>query len=100
MDYASIKADLGVTSLDLSYDRDEDGKRLINPDTKEEYPWVSSFNNNKRVRILMHDNVACAIRDGSPTNLAIKTSEKKTDKGAYTEHIIIQYTPVTIDFAL
>lgn len=100
MNYADIKVELNVTSLDLAYPRDANGVREIDPNTKEPYLWLSNFNNSRRVRIVMHENVATAITNDEPTNLAIKTSVKKGGKGDYTEHMIIQYKNTEIDFSL
>lgn len=91
MNIAEIKARLGVTSLDISSQKDEAG--VVNPD------WVANWNDATRVRVTMHKEVFDKIvADPTFSGLALKGPEvvqpTVAGKLSYTRYVII--TPASI----
>lgn len=91
MNIEVIKAKLGVTSLDISAQKDAAG--VVDPN------WVSSWDNNKRVRVTLHKEVFDKIvANKAFDGLALKGPETVTPTDAtkppYTRYVII--TPTSI----
>lgn len=78
MNIASIKKALNVETLDFVAQTDENG---------DSTPWISSWDNDTRVRVSMHNDVASVVFTSS--NLFLKTEEKVSNAGiAYTQHLL------------
>lgn len=97
MNINQIKAYIGEESLTLVRQKDLNGT-----DT----PWVSSWNNKKRVRVTMHDDVLKVAKDPSFNKLAVKeelvpakpAQGDKPARAAYTRYVVI--TPANIEAVL
>ena len=100
MNFSAIKEKLGIVGgLDLRYSRNEDGTRWAD-ESGVPSPWLSTMNNDSRVRISVHEDTVKVIQ-ASPdlSNFGIKTESKVGAKGAYTQHYIVKYsddTPVDV----
>lgn len=75
--------------------------RQKHPETGVDQPWLSHWDNDKRVRITMHDDVANKIaNDLNFEGLAFKKEVvAKTDERAeYTRFVVIVPTSVVMTF--
>lgn len=88
----AAKAGIQLPTLMLSRQKNEAG---------EEQPWLSHWDNEKRVRITMHDDVANTIK-GDPTfdGLAFKEEvvAATNERAAYTRFVVITPTSVVMTF--
>lgn len=83
MNITQIKSQLGYSHLNISRDLDENNVPQ---------PWVSHWDNDKRVRVCMHEDVFTSIMaDKSFDKLAIKTSVvvATPERAEYTRHVLI-----------
>jgi hypothetical protein len=88
MTIQEIKAELGVSSLELNIFKAEDGTVT---------DWYRQWKNEDRKAILMHADVLKKVQDNPEfTGLAIKSSSKETDKGPMTTAVIVAYTPAEV----
>ena len=94
MNLAEVKKKVNVETLPL--------QRVVDTKTGEVTPWLSYWDNDKRVRVSIHDDVYGVVRES--TNLGIKTTIKQPTKDGvvdptrkpYTQHIIVKYNDQNI----
>jgi len=88
----AAKAGIALPTLMLSRQKDESGT---------EQPWLSHWDNDKRVRITMHDDVANKIK-ATPDfdGLAFKEEvvPANAERAAYTRFVVITPTSVVMTF--
>jgi hypothetical protein len=84
---AEIKSQLGVSQLNLTTAID-----ASNAPTE----WMRHWDNTNRVAISIHKDTVRAIQADTTCNLGIQTETRKTEKGDYTSHRIVKYTPAEI----
>ena len=88
MNISQIKSEIGIEVLNISRQKDESGVPQ---------PWVSHWDNTRRIRVTMHDDVfALIMKDKSYDKLAIKTTlvPATPERGEYTRYVVI--TPVDL----
>lgn len=98
MNITEVKEKLGVGQLNMSIDYKTDDKgKVIEP--KEETGWLRMWDNDNRVAIVMHKDVAEQIKNNQNPNLGIKDDLEKTGpQGPYVMRTIVAYTPVAYNF--
>ena len=84
---AEIKSQLGVAQLNLTTSKD-----ASNAPTE----WMRHWNNDARVAISIHKDTVAAIQADPTCNLGIQTEIRKAEKGDYTSHRIVKYTPAEV----
>lgn len=88
---SQIKAQLDITSLDLVRSNDKDGKPT---------GWLRYWNDQKRLAVVIHQDVVGKIKANPNINtLALKHEEKATKTGkavgvTYDSYIIISATSI------
>jgi hypothetical protein len=98
MTITQIKQQLDIVSLDLV--------RGIDPKTNQPTQWLRYWDNNRRLAVVVHEDVVKAIKENSNlTTLAIKSSEevpeateKNPNPQPYYNHILINAK--SIEFSL
>jgi hypothetical protein len=83
MNIQAIKSALGLSALMLV--------RQINAETAEPTPWVSHWDNDRRVRVTMHEDVLNQIKQNPDRlDLAYKTQPVTSEgKQPYTRYVVI-----------
>lgn len=91
----AIAADAGINLPTLMLVRQKD------QNTDAPQPWLSHWDNDKRVRISLHEDVAKKVQeDANYDGLAYKKEEvvETSERKAYTRYIIINPTSVEMRF--
>jgi hypothetical protein len=73
-------------------------RQFSNDDAKTPQPWVSHWDNDKRVRVTMHDDVLAKLKtDATFAGLAVKKEDvpAKGERAAYVRFVVI--TPKNIE---
>lgn len=93
MNINEIKTQLGFQSLSLVRQFDAN---------KVEQPWVSHWDNDRRIRLAMHNEVLAKITaDKSFAGLALKkevVQPKDATKPTYTRYVVITPTNIVANF--
>jgi hypothetical protein len=88
----ATKAGIQLPTLMLSRQKNEEG---------EEQPWLSHWDNDKRVRITMHDDVANKVKaEPAFDGLAFKEElvAATPERATYTRFVVITPTSVVMTF--
>lgn len=95
---ANLKQTLGLDKLELTYQKDDKGVRVIDPETKEPTKWLRHWDNNNRVAYVIHEDTVNKIKaNPAMSNLGTKDNgSKETEKGSYHLFTIIAYTEADI----
>ena len=90
---AELKSQLGINTLELTFLKDENGERQIDPKTQQPTLWAKHWDNTNRQALLVHKDTFDKIKaDPEMSGLGLKSSDKTGEKGAYKMHILITYT--------
>lgn len=80
---AQIKSQLGLTELSLSYATDLEGNKT---------DWLRHWDNDKRVAISIHSDLAKSLKANPSENQLSLQSEMRTgEQGPYTAYRIVKY---------
>lgn len=95
---SEIKAQFSVSSLQLNYQKDEQGNKAIDKETNQPTKWLRHWDNDNRVALVIHEDTVKKIQDNpNMINLSTKANGiKTTEKGDYQLYTIIAYTEADI----
>lgn len=105
MNIQEIKAKLNVTSIDFTRGSKPDPAAPLDKTKNIPTVWLRSWDNEKRISILAHQDVIAAVKGGSD-KLAVKTAVKRSMKPGetkdnasgepYTEYTIITAASIEV----
>ena len=85
MTITEIKSKLQITSLELNTATD------ANDNATE---WMRHWDNDNRVAVSIHKELVSELQaDANISSLALQTETRTGDKGDYTAHRVVKYTP-------
>lgn len=89
MNISQIKSQLGIPSLQLSTALTTEGEKT---------DWMRHWNNDNRVAVSVHKDLVDKIKANpeGEDSLAIQTETREGEKGKYTAHRIVRYTPAEV----